>query len=117
MAQIAATAFFLDNLSETHWVARGLFALSLICSLWAVSYAATQYLTMAHLLSAKQVRQWIRGGTTTIYVDPLTVIRENLAWVLSPLGLFIGPRWPIWQSTIKFYQPCEPAELTPNRLG
>ncbi|KFY74581.1 hypothetical protein V499_05402 [Pseudogymnoascus sp. VKM F-103] len=62
VAQIAITGLSLDSLSQTHWVARGAFVLSLTTSLMAVYYATTQQRMLGRLLQAEQVRLWIRGG-------------------------------------------------------
>jgi hypothetical protein len=52
----------LNALSQTHWVARACFVLSLTFALMAVYYATTQQRTLGRLLKAKDVRLWIRGG-------------------------------------------------------
>jgi hypothetical protein len=52
----------LNTLSQTHWVARAGFVLSLTFALMAVYYATTQQRTPGRLLKAKDVRLWIRGG-------------------------------------------------------
>ena len=62
VAQIAITGLSLDSLSQTHWVARACFVLSLTFALMAVYYATTQQRTLGRLLNAKDVRLWIRGG-------------------------------------------------------
>lgn len=108
MAQIAITALSLSNLSQTHWVARGFFAFSLTSSLCAVVYAATQHIIMSHLLTAKQVRTWIRGGAIITYIDPFTFARA----VFESMIPFAGPAiWVFWFSNIKVFRPCEPEEL------
>lgn len=61
IAQISITAFSLNFLSQTHWVARALVLLSLIFSLMAVYYASTQQRVLGRLLDPKQIRNWIRG--------------------------------------------------------
>ncbi len=63
MAQIAITGLSLNALSQTHWVARAGFVLSLTFALMAVYYATTQQRTLGRLLEAKRVRLWIRGGS------------------------------------------------------
>ncbi|KAF2496463.1 hypothetical protein BU16DRAFT_460458 [Lophium mytilinum] len=66
LAQISITALSLDALSQTHWTARGSLIFSLTTALMAVYYATTQHRIMSRLLSAKQVRSWIRGGEIII---------------------------------------------------
>jgi hypothetical protein len=56
------TELFLNFLSQTHWVARAFFVLSLTFALMATYYATTQQRTLGRLLKAKEVRFWIRGG-------------------------------------------------------
>ncbi|KFY93942.1 hypothetical protein V500_03483 [Pseudogymnoascus sp. VKM F-4518 (FW-2643)] len=63
IAQIAITGLSLNFLSQTHWVARGAFVLSLTSSLMAVYYATSQQRRLGRLLQAEQVRLWIRGGS------------------------------------------------------
>ena len=65
MAQIAVTALSLSDLSRSHWVARGFLVFSLTAALMAVYYATTQQRTMGRLLTARQVRLWIRGGVAS----------------------------------------------------
>jgi len=62
VAQIAITGLSLNFLSQTHWVARAFFVLSLMFALMAVYYATTQQRTLGRFLKAKEVRIWIRGG-------------------------------------------------------
>jgi hypothetical protein len=62
VAQIAITGLSLNNLSQTHWVAKGSFVLSMTFALMAVYYATTQQRTLGRLIKAKDVRLWIRGG-------------------------------------------------------
>jgi hypothetical protein len=62
VAQIAITGLSLNFLSQTHWVARAFFVLSLTFALMATYYATTQQRTLGRLLKAKEVRVWIRGG-------------------------------------------------------
>ncbi|PMD26210.1 hypothetical protein NA56DRAFT_698375 [Hyaloscypha hepaticicola] len=61
VAQIAITGLSLNFLSQTHWVARVCFVLSLTFALMAVYYSTTQQRTLGRLLKAKGVRLWIRG--------------------------------------------------------
>lgn len=62
VAQISVSALGLANLSQTHWVARGLLMLSLTSALLAVYYSTTQYRSLGQLLQPEQIRLWIRGG-------------------------------------------------------
>jgi hypothetical protein len=62
VAQIAITGLSLNFLSQTHWVARAFFVLSLTFALMATYYATTQQRTLGRLLQAKEIRIWIRGG-------------------------------------------------------
>jgi hypothetical protein len=50
VAQIVFTGFSLNNLSQTHWIARALFVFGVISSLMAVYYATTQQRIMGLLL-------------------------------------------------------------------
>lgn len=109
MAQIAITSLTLSDLSQTHWVARALFALSLISSLSAVICAATQHIVMAPLLTADRIRAWIRGGSNTTYFDPLTIARALLASVTYG-GAITPIIWVVWSET-KVFRPCEPGDL------
>jgi hypothetical protein len=71
VAQISITAFSLNLLSQTHWVARALFIVSLTLSLMAVYYASTQQRILGRLLDPKQIRNWIRGyGVQHAVCDP-----------------------------------------------
>ena len=86
MAQIAVTTLSLSNLSRAHWVARGLLVFSLTSALVAVYYATTQQRTMGRLLTAKQVRSWIRGGTVS---ENLRII-PGLEAIFSQLAPITG---------------------------
>jgi hypothetical protein len=55
VAQIAITGLSLNFLSQTHWVARTCFVLSLTFALMAVYYSTTQQRTLGRLLKAKGV--------------------------------------------------------------
>ncbi|CBY02353.1 predicted protein [Plenodomus lingam JN3] len=61
LAQIAITALSLEDLSRTHWVARGAFTFSLLSAIMAVYYATNQYRKLGRCLQPEQVRAWIRG--------------------------------------------------------
>ena len=88
MAQIAVTALSLGNLSRSHRVARGFLVFSLTSALMAVYYTTTQQRTMGRLLTAKQVRMWIRGGTVS---ENLRIV-PGLDAILSLLGATTGIR-------------------------
>lgn len=52
----------MNHLSQTHWVARACFLLSMTFALMAVYDATTQQCILGRLLKGKDVRHWIRGG-------------------------------------------------------
>lgn len=62
LAQIALTAFSLDNLSQAHWTARGFITFSLVSSIISVYYATKQYRILGRLLSLEEIRSWIIGA-------------------------------------------------------
>ncbi|KAJ6138338.1 hypothetical protein N7471_004824 [Penicillium samsonianum] len=111
VAQIAITSLSLSDLSKTHWVARGLFALSLISSLSAVTCAATQHIVMTPLLSGDQIRAWIRGGNVTTYLDPVTLFCALFESMMPGVRAVRAPIiWAFWVSRIKVFQPCRPQD-------
>lgn len=61
MAQVAITALTLDYLSTAHWVARAFFLSSLLAGCASVYYAMYQLRTFGRLITAKDVRNWLRG--------------------------------------------------------
>ncbi|KAF1997007.1 hypothetical protein P154DRAFT_497657 [Amniculicola lignicola CBS 123094] len=63
LAQITITALSLENLSETHWIARAFFTFSLSSSLMAVYYATRQYRTFGRCYESNQIKTWIKAGT------------------------------------------------------
>src|SRR5271155_218953 len=91
VAQISVTALSLDNLSQTHWIARAFLVFSVISSLMAVYYATTQQRTMGRLLQPTQVRGWIRGQ--------LPPQRHNSIWKFKPAS---RPR-----SDPEYYRPIQ----------
>jgi len=60
------TAMALEFLSQTHWIARALWAFSVVSGTMAVFYARALQCIMARLLCCSQVRVWIRGYPDTI---------------------------------------------------
>jgi hypothetical protein len=83
VAQIAITGLSLNFLSQTHWVARASFVLSLIFALMAVYYATTQQRTLGRLLTAKEVRSWIRGGNRQFGVTRIVPSFDDIIEKLS----------------------------------
>lgn len=61
MAQVAITALTLDYLSTAHWVARAFFLASLLAGCASVYYAMYQLRTFGRLITAKDVKKWLRG--------------------------------------------------------
>lgn len=59
------TAIALEFLSQTHWMARALWAFSVVSGTMAVFYARALQCIMARLLCCPQVRVWIRGCPDT----------------------------------------------------
>ena len=61
MAQVAITALGLDNLSTAHWAARAFFLTSLLAGCASVYYAMYQLRIFSQLLTARDVKRWLRG--------------------------------------------------------
>lgn len=59
-------ALTLPNLSQTHWLARGSWILSLVSALMAVYFAGRQAREMGRLFRGRLIRIWIRKGDTNI---------------------------------------------------
>ncbi|KAF2796261.1 hypothetical protein K505DRAFT_238083 [Melanomma pulvis-pyrius CBS 109.77] len=79
----------LAGLSQAHWIARGLLALALVASLMAVYYATTLQRTIGLLITAPQLRQWIRGvswGDSRYFSDPVDLEFERLFQQLSQIS-------------------------------
>jgi hypothetical protein len=87
VAQIAITGLSLNLLSQTHWVAKACFVLSLTFALMAVYYSTTQQRILGRLLKAQGVRLWIRGGNRQSRSDRIVPSFDDFArsWPFSGL--------------------------------
>ena len=116
VAQITITTLSLAGLSQAHWIARGLLALALVASLMAVYYATTLQRTIGLLITAPQLRQWIRGGpflrvAQSITRDPrprvLTAFRQHYRTLVSVLPMImLYPSVP-WRDSRYFSDPVD----------
>ena len=62
MAQIAITALSLPYLSQTHWVSRAFFVVSLVSGLLSVYYSIFMQRTIGSLYLASDMRDWLRSS-------------------------------------------------------
>ncbi|KAK6496905.1 hypothetical protein TWF481_001886 [Arthrobotrys musiformis] len=62
IAQLVISSLSLDLLNETHWSARACLMYSLVASLMAVYFAATQSRKLGRLFKGTEIRAWIRKG-------------------------------------------------------
>lgn len=110
LAQLAVTILSLQGLNQIHWIARAFLTICCISALGAVHYAVTQYITMGHLLTARQIRQWIRGGTG--YTDIRISLPEAARQRLNDGPVFdLRENYNILSQGIMMRQPCEPCDL------
>lgn len=88
MAQVAITALTLEYLSTAHWVARAFFLSSLLAGCASVYYAMYQLRTFGRLITAKDVRNWLRGLPREIKDSSKNVPSAAAVLVLdTPRGL------------------------------
>jgi len=65
LAQVAITAFALDGMSQTHWVAKGFLTFCLVASMMAVYYASSQCRVLGRCFRPCEIREWITNDTKT----------------------------------------------------
>ncbi|KAK6344693.1 hypothetical protein TWF718_006652 [Orbilia javanica] len=62
IAQLVISSLSLDRINETHWLTRACLVYSLVASLMAVYFAATQSRKIGRLFKGKDIRSWLRKG-------------------------------------------------------
>ena len=67
MAQVAITGLALDKLSESHWLARSFFFVSLISGLLSVYYAMHQLRILGKLITTESVKDWLRAPIERVF--------------------------------------------------
>lgn len=82
MAQIAVTAVSLPSLSQTHWIARAFFLISLLSGCLSVVYACIIQRVLSRFRNPADVRKWMRRPPTSqiirLYSSPLYLITDYL---------------------------------------
>ncbi|KAF3156426.1 hypothetical protein TWF225_011669 [Orbilia oligospora] len=76
IAQLVISSLSLDLLNETHWSARACFMFSLVASLMAVYFAATQSRKIGILFKGKDIRSWMRGGQPDFTEELILAVRS-----------------------------------------
>ncbi|EGX48528.1 hypothetical protein AOL_s00080g157 [Orbilia oligospora ATCC 24927] len=76
IAQLVISSLSLDLLNETHWSARACFMYSLVASLMAVYFAATQSRKVGILFKGKDIRSWMRKGRPDYTEELILAIRS-----------------------------------------
>jgi hypothetical protein len=80
MTQVALTSLSLPSLSQTHWVARAFFVISLISGALSVYYAVMSQKIVGSLFDADEIRAWL---TRPLPTSQLTLLRESEQLILA----------------------------------
>ncbi|KAG4429661.1 hypothetical protein IFR05_014865 [Cadophora sp. M221] len=83
VTQVAITALSLPSLSQTHWVARACFVISLVSGTLSVFFAVLLQRTIGALYEARTIRIWLSNANSFPSVDELLALHHTCQQILD----------------------------------
>ena len=96
MAQVAISGLGLENLNQTHWIARTFFLASILSGCASVYYAMKQVRLLGMLICPNDVKEWLRAPPKKI-----ACVYKNYPSLRAVL-ILDTPRWLVGMAAIFF---------------